>query len=122
MEFQIGDICDFGEEKNASLVSLQRAVWVGEDLPAGRQDTKESKKTAEAVVAHLPGGVAPAAHLEGEETKEETAAEPEEEAVAQGEETKEPEQEKHLLENDLQKKVQQKKKGSSKKSFWDNLK
>jgi len=90
--FQVGEICDFGEEKNASLVSLQRAVWLEEKTPSP---------------THLPG--VPEAHLEGEKIADEPTK-------------KKPEPEKQFLQNDLKITVEQKKKKSSKKSFWDTLK
>lgn len=120
--YEVGEICDFGEEKNASLVSLQRAVWAEENK-------KESKKTE-----HLTGApkVLPAARdldLEGEEIADEPDAShlpgvPKAEGpgrvLLEGEK---PEEEKHFLQNDLKVGVEQKKKkGSSKKSFWDTLK
>ncbi len=62
------------------------------------EKVQERKQAAE----HLPGGVAPAAHLEGE-TKQETA-------------------EIKQIKNDLQEEVQENRKQSKKTSFWDRLK
>ena len=98
-EYKVGEIVDLGEEKNASLVSFQRAVWVGEDK-------KESKKIIKEVVEEIP-----------QEQVQETEGELETEV-----DIKDPEPEKKFLQNELKVAVEEKKKNSSKKSFWDKLK
>lgn len=40
-DYEVGSICDFGEEKNKSLVSLRRAVYVNGTEP----ETKPQPKT-----------------------------------------------------------------------------
>ena len=42
MEHEIGEIIDFGDEKNQSLVDFQRAVWVKEEK---KKPTKKTTKT-----------------------------------------------------------------------------
>jgi len=44
MDYEIGDIVDFGEEKNASLVEFQRAVWIEEE-PKKKTSKKKVTKT-----------------------------------------------------------------------------
>ena len=42
-DYEVGEIIDLGEEKNASLVEFQRAVWVEEEPK--KKPTKKATKT-----------------------------------------------------------------------------
>ena len=42
MDYEVGEVVDFGEEKNKSLVDFQRAVWVEEEK---KKPTKKATKT-----------------------------------------------------------------------------
>ena len=97
--YAVGQIIDFGEEKNASLVSFQRAVWADEDQKQPKQVVKEE-------VAPQPEVV--------------TAADNPEEINESKEAPKI--SEKQFLQNNLQKQITQRREKTSKKSFWDNLK
>ncbi len=101
-KYTIGDICDFGEEKNASLVSFQRAVWVEEKFK------KTESKVVEEIVKETPP------------IEEEKQAELETKEITQ--EIPEPEEEKKFLQNELKEQIEQKKSKTSKSSFWDKLK
>jgi len=43
MDYEVGDVVDLGEEKNASMVELQRAVWVEEEEK--KKPTRKATKT-----------------------------------------------------------------------------
>lgn len=133
--YKVGEICDFGEEKNASLVSFQRAVWAEEGK-------KESKKIVEEVVEETSKASedehsSPSdkkflqnelqqevqerklvlSEAEGEELEESTTETPTSDTTDQ-----DSGQEKQFLQNELKDQVEQKKAKTAKKSFWDNLK
>ena len=59
-DYEVGEIVDFGEEKNASMVSIGRAVWVEEEEKKKRTPKKTVTKTAtqtqEDVVEEEPAG------------------------------------------------------------------
>jgi len=42
MDYEVGEVVDLGEEKNASLVEFQRAVWVEEET---KKKTSKKKVT-----------------------------------------------------------------------------
>ena len=92
------------EGKGESVKGEEEPKEKGKKFLANKLSEKVQKRKKEQETEHLPGEVAPAAHLEGE-----TPEEPAEEA-------------KKLLENDLQAKVEERKEQSKKKSFWDKLK
>ncbi|MBU0572690.1 hypothetical protein KKH23_02910 [Patescibacteria group bacterium] len=45
-DYEVGEIVDLGEDKNRSMVSLQRAVWVEEEEKKKRTPKKTVTKTA----------------------------------------------------------------------------
>ena|SRR3989344_3642727 len=99
-EYKVGEIVDLGEEKNKSMVSLQRAVWVEvEEKPktsSARDDVVPAPSVLETTAVDNP---------DENESKQET------EPV-----------EKKFLQNELKEQIEQKKKSSPRKSFWDKLK
>jgi len=93
-EFKVGDICDFGEAKNRSLVAMRRAVYL--DNPP-----LILVKKPDILIPDRPEAPTPPA--------EESTDHPEP---------------KKLIKNELKAKVSQKttKETPGKKSFWDSLK
>ena len=47
-DYEIGEIIDLGEEKNKSMVSLQRAVWFEEEKKKPRAKKKAAATTTQA--------------------------------------------------------------------------
>lgn len=109
-DYQVGEICDFGVEKNTSLVAFGRAVWLDEEV-------KSQPKHASSVASEEKGQpeevVAPVEVIQ----EEEWPAEPE--TLIESSPTAAPK--KKFLQNKLKEKVQQKTQSDS-KSFWDRLK
>ena len=44
-DYEVGEVVDLGEEKNKSMVELQRAVWVEEEEKKKRTPKKTATKT-----------------------------------------------------------------------------
>lgn len=115
-EHNIGDVVDFGEAKNSSLVSMQRAVWHDpETLEAQKKEAKKlAKKTTQEVKEKEPE----IASVESEKGTESKGNEDIKIVEQSAEPAKKPK--KKLIENKLKKETSEK--TSDKKSFWDKLK
>lgn len=100
-DYPVGEIVDFGEEKNKSLVSLQRAVWYDPDEleRMRRESIKKQKKQSE--------------------DKPETNTE--EQAIIVEKKKKIKSSGTRLIGNKIRDEVQ-KKQAEKKEGFWDKLK
>lgn len=43
-DYEAGEVVDLGEEKNASMVRMGRAVFVAEEAPVKKKKTKKKSK------------------------------------------------------------------------------
>lgn len=104
-DYEVGEVADFGDEVNASLVEFQRAVWAEEPKPKNPTLHKASR---------------------GEETEAEAQEGVEEVRGEVGNEIKplikKRAKRERMLKNELGEKIEEKKKESSRGSFWDKLK
>jgi len=105
--YGIGDVADFGPEKNASLVELQRAVWAEPPKPKKFAEAKKPSKTEEPRTS--------AGTVQDEEEPQEEKPDPKK---FKSREIKKKEK---MLVNELGEKIQEKKDGK-RASFWDKLK
>ncbi|MFH1536182.1 MAG: hypothetical protein ABIC96_03905 [Patescibacteria group bacterium] len=141
-KYEIGDIVDLGEEKNASMVSLGRAVWAEEDnkskkavkkeTPPPVQEKSQTKQSSPAKKKFLENKLRKQVQERKVElTKKEAESPSASEVPASEPEPKDPARhvsqgdtgrEKQFLQNDLKKEVKERKDVEDKKSFWDNLK
>lgn len=46
-DYEVGEVIDLGEEKNASLVEFQRAVWVEEETKKKTSKKRTTKTTTQ---------------------------------------------------------------------------
>lgn len=68
-DYDVGDIIDLGEEKNASLVSLQRAVYVDE-TPKKKKKTSTKETTEKEETTKETTSETPTSSTEDEEKSE----------------------------------------------------
>jgi hypothetical protein len=99
-EFQVGEVIDLGEEKNRSMVNLQRAVWVGENNSKPKKAKKDNVEVTEVIV-----------EKEDVEIKESEATK----KIVKSKKKKK------LIGNQLKEKITEKTDGKD-ESFWDKLK
>jgi hypothetical protein len=101
-KFKVGEVCDFGEERNASLVGMGRAVW-----DDGGKAAADAEKAAKAALKEKVNEKPVVTETPSEEEQAPTNAETT--PVEDAEEVANAASGKKLLTNDLQEKVQKRK-------------
>lgn len=99
-DFEIGEVVDLGEEKNRSMVSIQRAVWFEDPKTT---DEPKNKKVVKEVVTQVEAIPKKKKKLLTNKLSEKVQAKKDESLV------------------DEPKNTEEKSKGSKKKSFWDKI-